>query len=62
MIQHRGRGVLASDGLAMATARVTHRGRRFVVAEGEVTGPNGRPALRLSVGAQVRGARAGEPG
>ena len=46
----------------MATARVTHRGRRFVVAEGEVTGPNGRPALRLSVGAQVRGARAGEPG
>jgi uncharacterized protein (TIGR00369 family) len=56
------RGVPASDGLAMATARMTHRGRRFVVAEGEVTGPNGRPALRLSVGAQVRGARAGEPG
>ncbi len=48
------RGVPASGRLAAATARVTHRGRRFVVAEGEVTGPDGRPALRLSVGAQVR--------
>jgi uncharacterized protein (TIGR00369 family) len=53
------RGVPASDRLAAATAQVTHRGRRFIVAEGEVTGPNGRPALRLSVGAQVRTARAG---
>jgi uncharacterized protein (TIGR00369 family) len=52
------RGVPASGRLAAATARVMHRGRRFVVAEGEVTGPDGRPALRLSVGAQVRGARA----
>jgi uncharacterized protein (TIGR00369 family) len=51
------RGVPASGRLAASTARVTHRGRRFVVAEGEVTGPDGRPALRLSVGAQVRGAR-----
>jgi uncharacterized protein (TIGR00369 family) len=50
------RGVPASDRLAAATARVTHRGRRFVVAEGEVAGPDGRPALRLSVGAQVRSA------
>lgn len=49
------RGVPASGQLAAATARVTHRGRRFVVAEGEVAGPDGRPALRLSVGAQVRG-------
>ena len=48
------RGVPASGRLTAATARVTHRGRRFVVAEGEVTGPDGRPALRLSVGAQVR--------
>jgi uncharacterized protein (TIGR00369 family) len=56
------RGVPASGGLAMATARVTHRGRRFVVAEGEVTGSNGRPALRLSAGAQVRGPRTGERG
>jgi uncharacterized protein (TIGR00369 family) len=54
------RGVPASGRLTAATARVTHRGRRFVVAEGEVTGPDGRPALRLSVGAQVRGARVGE--
>ena len=52
------RGVPASDRLAAATARVTHRGRRFVVAEGEVAGPDGRPALRLSVGSQVRGAHA----
>jgi uncharacterized protein (TIGR00369 family) len=48
------RGVPSCGGLAAATARVTHRGRRFVVAEGEVTAPSGRPALRLSVGAQVR--------
>jgi uncharacterized protein (TIGR00369 family) len=48
------RGVPVSAGHAAATARVTHRGRRFVVAEGEVTGPDGRRALRLSVGAQVR--------
>jgi len=54
------RGVPASDRLAAATARVTHRGRRFVVAEGEVVGPDGRPALRLSVGAQVRSAHAGQ--
>jgi uncharacterized protein (TIGR00369 family) len=53
------RGVPASGRLAAATARVTHRGRRFVVAEGEVTGPDGRPALRLSVGAQVRSAHPG---
>jgi len=56
------RGVPASDRLAAATARVTHRGRRFVVAEGAVTGADGRPALRLSVGAHVRSAHAGEPG
>ena len=54
------RGVPASGRLAAATARVTHRGRRFVVAEGEVAGPDGRPALRLSVGAQVRRSRSGE--
>ncbi len=56
------RGVPASGRLAAATARVTHRGRRFVVAEGEVTGPDGRPALRLSVGAQVRSPEASKPG
>jgi uncharacterized protein (TIGR00369 family) len=48
------RGVPVSAGRAAATARVTHRGRRFVVAEGEVIGPDGRRALRLSVGAQLR--------
>jgi len=48
------RGVPVAAGHAAATARVTHRGRRFVVAEGEVTGPDGRRALRLSVGAQIR--------
>jgi uncharacterized protein (TIGR00369 family) len=55
------RGVPASGGMAAATARVTHRGRRFIVAEGEVVGPNGRPALRLSAGAQVRAARDRQP-
>ena len=48
------RGVPVSAGHAAASARVTHRGRRFVVAEGEVIGPDGRRALRLSVGAQIR--------
>jgi uncharacterized protein (TIGR00369 family) len=52
------RGVPASERLAAATAQVTHRGRRFVVAEGEVAGPDGRPALRLSAGAQVRSTHA----
>ncbi|MBV9380936.1 MAG: hotdog fold thioesterase [Streptosporangiaceae bacterium] len=52
------RGVPAADGLAAAIARVAHRGRRFVVAEGEVAGPDGRPALRLSAGAQIRGTHA----
>lgn len=52
------RGVPATDRLAASTAQVTHRGRRFVVAEGEVAGPDGRPALRLSVGAQVRSTHA----
>ncbi len=51
------RGVPASGRLLAATAQVTHRGRRFVVAEGEVAGPDGKPALRLSAGAQVRGSR-----
>ena len=32
------RGVPAAGRLAAATVRVTHRGRRFVVAEGEVAG------------------------
>jgi len=48
------RGIPVSAGHAAATARVTHRGRRFVVAEGGVTRPDGRRALRLSVGAQIR--------
>lgn len=49
------RAVPASGQLIAATARVTHRGRRFVVAEGEVAGADGKPALRLSAGAQIRG-------
>lgn len=47
------RGIPAADGLAVANASVTHRGRRFVVAEGEVLRPNGKRGLRLSVGARV---------
>ncbi len=48
------RGVPADGSLLSATAEVAHRGRRFVVAEGELAAPGGRTALRLSVGAQVR--------
>jgi len=48
------RGVPVPAGHAAASARVTHCGRRFVVAEGEIIGPDGRRALRLSVGAQIR--------
>ena len=51
------RGVPAAGRLITAAAQVAHRGRRFVVAEGTVTGPDGKPALRLSAGAQVRGPR-----
>ena len=51
------RGVPASGRLVTATAQVAHRGRRFVVAEGTVSGPDGKPALRLSASAQIRGAR-----
>ena len=51
------RGVPASGRLVTATAQVAHRGRRFVVAEGTVSGPDGKPALRLSAGAQIRGPR-----
>ena len=50
------RGVPAAGRLITAAAQVAHRGRRFVVAEGTVTGPDGKPALRLSAGAQVRAA------
>lgn len=39
---------------ATASAEVTHRGRRFVVAEGEIAAPDGRVAVRFSVGGQVR--------
>jgi len=37
------RGVPAAGRLAAATVRVTHRGRRFVAAEGEVAFPRRRP-------------------
>jgi uncharacterized protein (TIGR00369 family) len=37
-----------------AAAEVTHRGRRFVVAEGEITPPGGGVTVRFSVGGQIR--------
>ena len=37
-----------------AVAEVTHRGRRFVVAEGEIAPPSGGVAVRFSVGGQIR--------
>lgn len=48
------RGVPADGGAITATAEVTHRGRRFVVAEGDVLTADGRLALRLSAGAELR--------
>lgn len=37
-----------------AAAEVTHRGRRFMVAEGEIAPPGGGVAVRFSVGGQIR--------
>ena len=51
------RGVPASGRPVTATAQVAHRGRRFMVAEGTLSGPDGKPAVRLSAGAQIRGPR-----
>jgi uncharacterized protein (TIGR00369 family) len=48
------RAVLAGDVVAHVAAEVTHRGRRFVVAEGEIAPPGGRVAVRFSVGGQIR--------
>ena len=48
------RAVAAGGSTAHASAEVTHRGRRFVVAEGEITATDGRTAARFSVGGQVR--------
>jgi uncharacterized protein (TIGR00369 family) len=48
------RAVAAGGAVAHVAAEVTHRGRRFVVAEGEIAPPGGRVAVRFSVGGQVR--------
>jgi uncharacterized protein (TIGR00369 family) len=40
-----------------AQAQVAHRGRRFLVAEGEIATANGATAARFSAGAQIRRAR-----
>ena len=48
------RAVGAGGSAATVSAEVTHRGRRFVVAEGEATTADGRTAVRFSVGGQIR--------
>jgi uncharacterized protein (TIGR00369 family) len=48
------RGVPAGNGPASASAEVTHRGRRFLVADGQILRSDGRRAVRFSVGAQIR--------
>jgi uncharacterized protein (TIGR00369 family) len=48
------RGGPVGDRPWTACAEVTHRGRRFVVADGQILRADGRPAVRFSVGAQVR--------
>jgi uncharacterized protein (TIGR00369 family) len=48
------RAVGVGSSAATASAEVTHRGRRFVVAEGEATTADGRTAVRFSVGGQIR--------
>ena len=48
------RGVPVGNGPAAASAEVTHRGRRFLVADGQILRADGRRAVRFSVGAQIR--------
>jgi uncharacterized protein (TIGR00369 family) len=48
------RGVPAGNGPAGVAAEVTHRGRRFLVADGQILRADGRRAVRFSVGAQIR--------
>jgi uncharacterized protein (TIGR00369 family) len=40
--------------VTQAAAEITHRGRRFIVAEGEIAPAGGRLAVRFSVGGQIR--------
>jgi uncharacterized protein (TIGR00369 family) len=48
------RGLPISEGPVTASAEVAHRGRRFIVASGQVVRADGRPAVRFSAGAQIR--------
>ncbi|MDT3441869.1 PaaI family thioesterase [Pseudofrankia sp. BMG5.37] len=48
------RGVPAGGGPVSSAAQVTHHGRRFVVAEGEITVGDGRLAVRFSASTQIR--------
>ncbi|OHV32261.1 MULTISPECIES: PaaI family thioesterase [Pseudofrankia] len=48
------RGVPAAGGPVTSTATVTHRGRTFVVAEGQIALGDGRCAVRFSAGTQIR--------
>jgi uncharacterized protein (TIGR00369 family) len=48
------RGVPIGEGPVAATAEISHRGRRFIVADGQIFQADGRPAVSFSVGAQIR--------
>jgi uncharacterized protein (TIGR00369 family) len=48
------RGVPFGNGPAGVSAEVAHRGRRFLVADGQILRADGRRAIRFSVGAQIR--------
>lgn len=51
------RGVPIDGTPLVSTATITHSGRRFVVAEGELRRADGRPTARFSCGAQIHAAR-----
>jgi uncharacterized protein (TIGR00369 family) len=54
LLVHYLRGVPAGAGSVTSTAEVSHRGRRLVVAEGQITLHDGRGAVRFSTTAQIR--------
>lgn len=51
------RGIPIDGTPLVSTATITHSGRRFVVAEGELRRADGRPTARFSCGAQVHAPR-----
>jgi len=48
------RGLPVGSGTSTVSAAISHRGRRFLVADGQILRGDGRHAVRFSVGAQIR--------